>query len=104
MIGRELLLGKGVDVRRALFYFFIAYCVVTVLAAATTIIYGELYPMPQPEGAVVSPVKLPEFTATVPYHVLIMLLVWPVFAWMYFRKSRPENPHKEVIETLRLSL
>jgi hypothetical protein len=103
MIGTRQSLEKGLDIRRALIYFFIAYCVVTVLATATSVTYGIIYQTPQPEELGVSLLKAPSFVATVPYHVVIMLLVWPVFAWMYFRKRRQGNLDKEVRETLRLS-
>jgi hypothetical protein len=95
-------LKKRLDTKRALIYFFVAYTVVTVLATATTVVYGIVNRMPENEPGV-SLLKDPSFTATVPYHVLIMLLVWPVFAWLYFRKRQQENPDKEVMETLHLS-
>jgi hypothetical protein len=77
--------------------------VVTVLATATSLTYGIIYHSPQPEELGVSLLKAPSFTATVPYHVLIMLVVWPVFSWVYFRKRQQEIQGKEVMETLRLS-
>ena len=103
MIASQQSLEKGLDTRRALIYFFVAYCVVTVLATATSVTYGIIYQTPQPEELGVSLLKAPSFTATVPYHVLIMLLVWPVFAWVYFRKRQHENQGQEVSEALRLS-
>src|SRR6266487_5627741 len=103
MISTHQSLEKGLDIRRALIYFSIAYCVVTVLATATTVTYGIIYHTPQPQELGVSLLKAPSFVATVPYHVLIMLLVWPVFAWVYFRKRQQGNQDKEVRETLRLS-
>ena len=103
MMSTQQLLEKGLDIRRALIYFSIAYGVVTVLATATTVTYGIIYHSPQPEELGVSLLKAPSFVATVPYHVLIMLLVWPVFAWVYFRKRQQGNQDKEVRETLRLS-
>src|SRR5712671_820741 len=103
MMSTQQLLEKGLDIRRALIYFSIAYGVVTVLATATTVTYGIIYHSPQPEDLGVSLLKAPSFTATVPYHVLIMLLVWPVFAWVYSRKRQQENHDKEVMESLRLS-
>jgi hypothetical protein len=102
MIGTQSL-EKGFDTKRALIYFFVAYSVVTVLATVTTVVYGIVYRTPEPELLGVSLLKVPSFTATVPYHVLIMLLVWPVFAWVYSRKHQQENHDKEVMETLRLS-
>jgi len=103
MIGTQQSLEKGLDIRRALIYFFAAYCLVTVLATATSVTYGIIYQTPQPEELGVSLLKAPSFVATVPYHVVIMLLVWPVFAWMYFRKRQQSSHDKEVRETLRLS-
>ena len=48
--------------------------------------------------------QAPAFVATVPYHVLIMLLIWPLFAWMYFRKRRPATSQEESRQTLRLAI
>src|SRR5258707_15835483 len=103
MMSTQQLLEKGLDIRRALIYFSIAYGVVTVLATATTVTYGIIYHSPQPEELGVSLLKAPSFVATVPYHVLIMLLVWPVFAWVYLRKRQPRNRDGELGESLRLS-
>jgi hypothetical protein len=102
MIGTQSL-EKGFDTKRALIYFFVSYGVVTVLATATTVVYGVIYRMPKTEGPGVSLLKDPSFTATVPYHVLIMLMVWPVFAWVYFRKRQQKKPDKELMEALHLS-
>lgn len=88
---------------RALSLFFAAYIIVTILAAATTECYGLLNNLP-PLAPGVSPVKTPVFLATVPYHVVIMLIVWPIFAWIYFRKSRNNNPRAERAETWNLAL
>jgi hypothetical protein len=103
MTSKQQLPEKGFDIKRALIYFFVAYVIVTILATAISVVYGMVYPSPQPEELGVSLLKAPSFTATVPYHVLIMLLVWPVFAWVYFRKRQQGNQDKEVRETLRLS-
>ena len=103
MISKQQSLEKGFDIKRALIYFFVAYIVVTILATAVSVLYGVVYPSPQPEELGVSLLKAPSFTATVPYHVLIMLLVWPAFAWVYFRKRQPQNRDGELKEALRLS-
>ena len=42
--------------------------------------------------------------ATVPYHVLVMLIIWPIFAHLYFRKSPKRNPAQQKQETFRLGL
>ena len=100
---RQPSLERGLDIKRALIYFFFAYGVVTILATAVTVLYGIIYHSPQPEELGVGLLKAPAFTATVPYHVLIMLLVWPAFAWVYLRKRQPRNRVRELSETLRLS-
>ena len=88
---------------RALALFFVAYIIVTILAAATTECYGLISNLPPPPPGV-SPVQTPVFLATVPYHVLIMLIVWTLFAWIYFRKRRNINPGAEKTETLNLAI
>lgn len=94
---------QRLDIKRALIYFLLAYAVVTILATAVTVLYGLVYQSPQPEDLGVSLLKAPSFVATVPYHVLIMLLVWPAFAWVYWRKRQPRNQGRGLGETLRLS-
>jgi len=103
MISRQQSLETGLDIKRAFIYFFVAYGVVTILATVVTLLYGLIYHSPQPEELGVSLLKAPSFVATVPYHVLIMLLVWPVFAWVYLRKRQPRNRDGELGESLRLS-
>jgi small-conductance mechanosensitive channel len=104
MISKQQSPEKGFDIKRALIYFLIAYVMVTILATAISVLYGMVYPSPQTEGLGVSLLKVPSFTATVPYHVLIMLLIWPAFAWVYFRKRQRQNRDRELKEALRLSV
>src|SRR5690349_6479027 len=86
----------------AFIYFFVAYVIVTVLAAGLTITYGAIAHSPDPREGV-GMLQAPAFVATVPYHVLIMLIVWPLFAWMYFRKRRPADSRLESKQTLHLA-
>jgi hypothetical protein len=88
---------------RAIFLFFIAYIVVTILATATTEIYGAVSNMP-PADPGLSPVRMPVFVATVPYHVLIMLIIWPLFAMIYFKKPEKKKSVDERSETQNLAL
>jgi hypothetical protein len=87
---------------RALICFFITYVVSTILATATSVIYAIIYHSPPPEPGV-SVLQAPSFVATVPYHVLIMLLIWPVAAGIYFKRSLQENSKAQIKETLLLS-
>jgi hypothetical protein len=41
--------------------------------------------------------------ATVPYHVLIMLVVWTAFAWLYFKKRPAVGRNNETQATLHLA-
>ncbi|MCW3118251.1 MAG: hypothetical protein JWM28_2333, partial [Chitinophagaceae bacterium] len=72
---------------RALVLFFTAYVIVTVLATAISIIYAIVYKTPAPAPGI-SVLKSESFVATVPYHVLLMFFIWPLFAWIYFKNPR----------------
>lgn len=95
---------RGLAIIPALVYFVVAYVLVTVFAAGLTITYATIHHSPEPEQLGVGMLQAPAFVATVPYHVLIMLLVWPVFAWLYFRKRRSESASQESSVTMRLAL
>lgn len=86
---------------RAIVCFVIAYLIVTILATASSVIYGMLTQSP-PVAQGESILNDPAFVATVPFHVLIMLIVWPIFAWIYFQK--PRSVGSPVKETIHLSL
>ena len=87
---------------RAIALFFAAYIIVTILATATSETYGIISNAP-PAAPGLSPVQAPVFQDTVPYHVLIMLIVWPIFASIYFKKARNRNPAEEKSETRNLA-
>src|ERR1700739_931734 len=87
---------------RAIFLFFAAYIIVTLLATATTLIYGMISHAPESTPGL-SPIKAPVFQATVPFHVLIMLIIWPMFAAIYFKKTQKRNPSEERTETRNLA-
>jgi len=101
---RELLIKNGLALVPALIYFLVAYVLVTVLAAGLTITYGATHHSPDPRELGVGMLQAPAFVATVPYHVLIMLLVWPLFAWLYFRKRQPATSQQESRQTLHLAI
>jgi len=79
------------NLTRAILLFFAAYIIVTILATGTTLTYGMITHAPEAAPGI-SPVKAPVFVATVPFHVLIMLIIWPIFAAIYFKKSSKPKP------------
>jgi hypothetical protein len=91
-----------IKLTRAIVLFFIAYILVTILAVATTETYAMVYKSPEPTPGM-SILQAVAFVATVPYHVLIMLIIWPIFAWLYFRKPGQKNLALQSQETWQLS-
>jgi hypothetical protein len=87
---------------RAIVLFFIAYILVTVLAATTTETYAMVYKSPEPTPGM-SILQAVAFVATVPYHVLIMLIIWPIFASIYFRRAKQKSLALQTAETWQLS-
>lgn len=96
--------ASAFSIMRALVYFILAYVLVTVLAASLTEAYGRMNNLPYAHELGVGILEAPAFVATVPYHVVIMLLIWPFFAWLYFRKQRPASALEEMRATLLLAL
>ena len=98
------IVNSSIAIRRALLCFLGAYCAVTVFATALTVTYGSIYKSPQHQDLAGGLLKDPAFVATVPYHVVIMLVVWPAFAWLYFRRHKRTTQNIEVKEALYLSI
>lgn len=87
-----------VNFKRASIFFVIAYLLVTVLATASSITYSIVEQTPEvaPGDSILHD---PAFVATVPFHVLIMLIIWPIFAGIYFRKPRGiASPRQETLQ------
>lgn len=85
--------------KRALITFLIAYIIVTILATASSIGYSIFLNVPAVPKSGESVLQAPNFVATVPFHVLIMFIIWPLFTRYYFKKRVPEFK-----ETLNLAL
>lgn len=81
--------ARTLNVKRALACFAAAYVLVTVLASGLTMAYATIRNTAAADELETNPVEKPSFATTVPYHVLVMLLIWPLFAWLYFRYIRP---------------
>ncbi|WCT13873.1 hypothetical protein [Mucilaginibacter jinjuensis] len=87
------------NLKRAIGYFFAAYIIVTILASATSVTYGIVFHTPPPAPGQ-SVLQAEEFTATVPYHVLIMLIIWPLFAGLYFKRPKAAAQVKQETRSL----
>jgi hypothetical protein len=93
--------GSRLALGPAFLYFLAAYVLVSILAAAVSETYAAINHSPDPQPGQ-SILQAPAFVATVPYHVLIMVLVWPLFAWLYFRKRRSPDAQLERKQSLQL--
>ncbi|MCW3119575.1 MAG: hypothetical protein JWM28_3657 [Chitinophagaceae bacterium] len=91
-----------INFSRALVLFFTAYVIVTVLATAISIIYAIVYKTPAPAPGI-TVLKSESFAATVPYHVLLMFFIWPLFAWKYFQNPRQKISSLQSPEIWHLS-
>jgi hypothetical protein len=92
------------NLTRALLLFAAAYLLVSVLATGISVAYQVIYKTPQPPPGV-SVLKSEAFLATVPYHVLVMLIIWPLFARIYFKKTAAKkNDTQQTGETWQLAL
>lgn len=77
---------------RALSLFALAYLLVSIIATAISVTYAIVNHSPSPEELGVGMLKAPAFVATVPWHVVVMLVVWPLFAGLYFGRRRMLKP------------
>lgn len=85
------------NIKKASLYLFHAYWIVTVLAIILTILFAILFNPPSPEELGVTPSQAPAYLMTIPYHWLLNLLVWPVFAWLYLRIVTIEKRKQEAL-------
>ena len=73
----------------ATIYLFLAYWIVTALGILLTIVFAlTLHPF---SSVAVPMLQVPAYVMSVPFHPLLNLLVWPVFGWLYLRRSTPNS-------------
>jgi len=89
------------NIKKALICFTWAYIIVTILAYALSITAGIVFKLPSAQELGVSMFEDPAFVMTVPYHLLLNLLVWTFFSYRYFKKK--ENNQYFLKEALNLS-
>jgi hypothetical protein len=68
--------------RKAIWYFVLAYGIVTMLGVLLTIAFAAIFQPPSPQELGVSFALAPAYLMTLPYHPLLNLF-WLPFAWMY---------------------
>ena len=88
--------------KKAALYWFAAYWIVTILGILLTILFAAIFQPPTPEQLGVPVTQAPAYLSTLPYHPVLNLLVWPIFAWCYLRPLLPDADVRR--EGLRLGL
>jgi hypothetical protein len=83
-----MVFNAKLNVRSATGYFVWAYIMVTVLAYLVSYLVGMIMQLPPGPPAGGSIFDSPEFVKSVPYHLLINLLVWTAFSYLYFKKNQ----------------
>jgi hypothetical protein len=84
----------------ATLYLFLAYWIVTALGILLTVGFAVTL---RPFSSVAVPMlQVPAYVMSVPFHPLLNLSVWPVFGWLYLRRSAPQFERQ--LEALRLGL
>jgi hypothetical protein len=82
-----MFLNVKLNARSATGYFISAYITVTILAYLASYLVSVIIKLPpDPPGG--NMFDSPEFVKSVPYHLLINLLVWTAFSYIYFRNNQ----------------
>ncbi len=82
-----MFLNVKLNVRSATGYFISAYIIVTILAYLASYLVSVFIKLP-PDPPGINMFDSQEFVKSVPYHLLINLLVWTAFSYMYFRNNQ----------------
>ena len=70
---------------KVVLYFFYSYWLTTLLGILLTVLFSVIFDLPSPQKLGVSASQAPAYLLTIPYHPLLNLAVWPLFAWLYWR-------------------
>ncbi len=88
--------------RKVVLYFFYSYWLTTLLGILLTVLFSVIFDLPSPQELGVSASQAPAYLLTIPYHPLLNLAVWPLFAWLYWRGLPAEIDRKS--EMLNLGI
>jgi hypothetical protein len=83
--------------RKAIWYFILAYWIVTVLGILLTIAFAAIFKPPSPQELGVPFSQAPAYLMTLPYHPLLNLF-WLPFAWMYLRNFTNDTRGREALK------
>lgn len=83
--------------RKAIWYFVLAYWIVTILGILLTIAFAALFDPPSPQELGVSFSQAPAYLMTLPYHPLLNLF-WLPFAWLYLRGFTTDERQREALK------
>lgn len=83
----------------SLLWFFVAYSVVTIVGIGHTVFNWKVLKM-EDEGKEIHTFRdVSSYAATIPYHWLYNVVLFPPFAWLYFRQIQPESLWSEAWQT-----
>jgi len=80
--------------RKAIWYFLLAYWIVTILGILLTIVFMVIFDPPSAQELGVPFSQAPAYLMTIPYHPLLNLF-WLPFAWMYLRSFAIDSCQRE---------
>jgi len=78
-------------------WFWLSYFVVTIIGVGHTIFNGVVLKMKtmanfaQTGQPINTMYDITAYTKTVPFHPLYNIIIWPLFAYLYFRMAKPEK-------------
>jgi hypothetical protein len=72
-------------------WYWSAYIVVTLVGIAHTIFNWKVLKMEITAAKVTSMYDIVPYAKTVPFHPLYNIILWPIFAYIYFMQVRPVN-------------
>jgi hypothetical protein len=86
------------ELKKATVYFLVAYWIVTLLGILLTVLFAAAFHPPTPQELGVPVTQAPAYLMTLPYHPLLNLAVWPIFAWLYLRSIATGYRKKEALQ------
>jgi hypothetical protein len=72
-------------------WYWCAYIIVTLVGIGHTIFNWKILKMEITVAKVTSMYDIVPYAKTVPYHPLYNIILWPIFAYIYFMQVRPVN-------------